>query len=307
MEHIKIEDSASYDTKKVNPINCEIKTNLDIKDSKLNINKEKQSNSSSRDISNISNGNSNINNKLNISQNGHNNIFVIESKDPETLKIYLSIRSKFMLKVYGILLSQFIFTFGIILVCQIKIIKQYLFLHKTLCISLLSASLFVYLFAFIIFLCRPDIMRRAPINYIVIFLITICETMIVAFISITYLPEIVIAAITFLTAICLAIFFISLFNLIDIKYLYMTLIALFFCALNYGILALIYKSNYLYFLYCLIAAILYILFIVYDTTVIRDEFDIDDYAYGALTLYFDIIRLFIILLQILGNFRGNRK
>ena len=40
MEQIKIEDSASYDTKKVNPINCEIKTNLDIKDSKLNINKE---------------------------------------------------------------------------------------------------------------------------------------------------------------------------------------------------------------------------------------------------------------------------
>ena len=37
------------------------------------------------------------------------------------------------------------------------------------------------------------------------------------------------------------------------------------------------------------------------------KFDIDDYAYGALTLYFDIIRLFIILLQILGNFRGNRK
>jgi FtsH-binding integral membrane protein len=306
MEQIKIEEPSSYNIKKANSINNEIKTNLDMKDSKLNINKEKSSNSSSRDVNNVSNGNSNINN-LNISQNGQNNVFIVESKEPEMLKIYLSIRSKFMLKVYGILLFQFIFTFGIILICQIKIIKKYLLSQKTLCISLLAVFAFVYLFAFTIFLCRSDLMRRVPINYIVIVLITICETIVLTYISIFFQLEIIIAAITFLTAICLAIFFISLFNQIDIKNLYMTLITLFFCALNYGILALIYRSNYLYFLYCLIAAIFYTLFIVYDTTIIRDDFDLDDYAYGALTLYFDIIRLFIIILQIIGNFRGNRK
>ena len=307
MEQIKIEDPSSCDIKKVNPINFEIKTNLDIKDSKLRINKEKQINSSSRDVSNISNGHSNINNNLDCSQNGQKDVYIVRSKDSEALKIYLSIRSKFMLKVYGILLFQFIFTFGIILVCQIQIIKKYLLSQRTLCISLMASFSFVYLFAFTIFLCRPDLMRKVPINYIVIFLITICETIVLTYLSIFFQPEIIIATITFLTAICLAIFCISIFNKIDIKSLYITLIAFFFCALNYGILALIYKSDYLNFLYCLIAAILYTLFIVYDTTIIRDDFDIDDYAYGALTLYFDIIRLFIVLLQIMVNFRGNRK
>ena len=307
MEQIKIEEPVSYDIKKANSLNNEIKSNLDIKESKLNINKEKLSNSSARDISNINNGNSNINNKLNFSKNGPKNVFIVESRESENLKIYLSIKSKFILKVYGILLFQFIFTFGIILICQLKSIKQYLLTQKTLCISLMASFSFVYLFAFTIFLCRPDLMRKVPINYIVIFLITICETIVLSYISIFFQPEIIIATITFLTAICLAIFCISIFNKIDIKSLYITLIAFFFCALNYGILALIYKSDYLNFLYCLIAAILYTLFIVYDTTVIRDEFDIDDYAYGALTLYFDIIRLFIVLLQLMVNFRGNRK
>ena len=311
MEQININFPESTDTKKSNPIKYAIKTDINIRESKLNINKEKPSNSSSRDISkdisNFSNGNSNINKNLNYSNKGQQSVSISESKEPEISKIYLSIRSKFMLKVYGILLFQFIFTFGIILLCQIKIIKQYLLSQKILCACLMGVFLFIYLISFSIFLCKPDLMRRVPINYIVIFSITICETIVLTYLSIFFQLEIIVSAITFLTAICLAIFFISLFNQIDIKYLYMTLISLFFCALNYGILALIFRNNYLHFLYCLIVAILYIFFIVYDTILIRDEFDIDDYAYGALTLYFDIIRLFIVILQIMSNFRGNRK
>lgn len=311
MEQINIEVPASNDAKKENTINNGIKTNIDIKDSKLSINKEQPFNSSSRDVSNdasnILNINSKINNNLDNSQNGKNNVLIIESKEAEMSKIELIIRSKFMLKVFGILLFQFIFTFGIILLCQLKIIKQYLLSQKTLCISLIGVFAFIYLFAFFIFLCKPDLMRRVPINYIVLLLITISETIVLSYLSIYFQSEIIVAAITFLTAICLAIFFISLFNQIDIKYLYMTLISLFFCALNYGILALIYQSNYLYFLYCFFVAILYTFFIVYDTTLIRDEYDIDDYAFGALTLYFDIIRIFIVILQIISNFRGNRK
>ena len=39
MEQIKIEDPVSYDIKKANSLNNEIKSNLDIKESKLNIKK----------------------------------------------------------------------------------------------------------------------------------------------------------------------------------------------------------------------------------------------------------------------------
>ena len=81
-----------------------------------------------------------------------------------------------MLKVYGILLTQFIFTFGLILICQIKSIKDFLFTHTILLFISMSISGFVFLISFIIFMCKPDIMRRVPQNYIVLFLITIYET-----------------------------------------------------------------------------------------------------------------------------------
>ena len=43
-----------------------------------------------------------------------------------SLDLNLNIRNAFMIKVYGILLTQFFITFGLILIAQIKIIKNYL-------------------------------------------------------------------------------------------------------------------------------------------------------------------------------------
>jgi FtsH-binding integral membrane protein len=217
------------------------------------------------------------------------------------LAINISIRSKFMLKVFGILLFQFIITFGVILITQIQTVKTYLHHNMILCIVLLCVSIFIYLTAFIVFTCNPALTRKVPINYIILFLITISFTVILSFISSLYNFEYVLGAISFIIAICLSIFCIALFNKIDIKFLAMTIISLFFLALTYGLLALIMRSYYLVFLYCVLVAILYALFIVYDTILIRDHFDIDDYIFAALTLYFDIIRLFILILRILGS------
>ena len=217
------------------------------------------------------------------------------------LAINISIRSKFMLKVFGILLFQFIITFGVVLITQIEKVKTYLHHNMTLCIVLLCVSLFIYLTAFIIFMCNPNLIRKVPINYIILFTITISFTIILSFISSLYYFAYVLGAMSFIIAVCLAIFCIALFNKIDLKFLGMTIISLCFLALTYGILALIMRSYYLEFLYCVLVAILYTLLIVYDTILIRDHFDIDDYIFAALTLYFDIIRLFILILRILGS------
>ena len=81
----------------------------------------------------------------------------------------------------------------------------------------------------------------------------------------------------------------------------MSLVSLLFLLVTYGLLALIIRNYYLIFLYCLLGALVFTLYIVYDTILIRDEFDIDDYIFAALTLYFDIIRLFILILRLLGS------
>ena len=133
--------------------------------------------------------------------------------------IELSIRSKFMLKVYGILLAQFIFTFGLILICHINKIKNYLIHHIVLYIILISISGVIYLATFIVFSCNPKLLRKVPQNYIILFIITICLSILLTYISILYSFQCVLGAISFVTAICVSIFSISLFNKIDIKYI----------------------------------------------------------------------------------------
>ena len=264
--------------------------NNEVQDPKVNVNYGKPYNPGfSTSDNNI------INSSENMKHNINYNIQVSHDS------IYLNIRNMFMLKVFGILTFQLIFTFAIVLICQIKVIKEFLLSQNILAICLICIATFVYLVLFVIFLCSPNLMRRVPTNYIIIFITTICITINLVYICIYYKPEIVVAAIAFLIAICLAMIAIALFNKIEIGYCNIVLIGLLFLGLNYGILALIYRSYYLYFLYCLIGGIIYALFIAYDTTVIRDEFSIDDYAFAALTLYFDIIRLFILILRIFGG------
>jgi FtsH-binding integral membrane protein len=217
------------------------------------------------------------------------------------LAINISIRSKFMLKVFGILLFQFLITFAFIFITQIEKIKLYLFNHYILCLVLFIISLVLYVTSFIIFSCKPSIIRKVPANYIILFLITISMTIMLVFISIEYSFQYILGATTFLIAICLAMFSIALFNKIDIKYFTISLVAFMFLAITYGLLALIVRNYYLIFLYCMLGGIVFALFIAYDTILIRDKFDIDDYIFAALTLYFDIIRLFIFILRILGS------
>ena len=246
--------------------------------------------------------NYNTNNQINVNVQS-NNVKISSSSEEEDigLAIHLSIRSKFMLKVFGILIFQLIITFAFILIAQIEKVKTYLVNNNSLFLILLCVSLFIYITAFIIFICSPSLTRKVPINYIILILITISFTIILTFLSCFYSFEVVLSAISYLIAICVAIFAIALFNKIDIQYLVMFIITLFFLLLAYGLLALIFRNYYLLFLYCIFVAVLYALFIVFDTIAIRDHFSIDDYIFAALTLYFDIIRLFILLLKILGS------
>ena len=106
----------------------------------------------------------------------------------------------------------------------------------------MSISGIIFTLTFIIFMCKPKIMKKVPHNYIFLLLITISETIILIYISILYSFEYILGAISFVMAIYFSIFFISLINKIKIKYFAMGLITLCFIGLTYGLLALIVKN-----------------------------------------------------------------
>lgn len=236
-------------------------------------------------------------------RNMENKVIIVHSDS--NINIEENIRSKFMLKVYGILLFQYIFTFGIILLCQAPRIKLFLIENDGLGIFLMIISLIIFITAFILFLCKPEITRKVPLNYLVLFVITICETILLCYISIFYNFQYVLGAICFIIAICFSIFFTSLISKINLGFLEMSIISLTFIAITYGLLALFTRNYYLIYFYCLIIAVIYAFYLIYDTQLIRDKFNIDDYIFAALTLYFDTVRLFISILRILGRSSSN--
>ena len=259
-------------------------------------------------IMNINNKN-NINkyNIINANQNQSHGINVeVFQNQKENQKINEILRNQFVRKVYGIYLVQFIITFSLILICQINVIKAFLFKQKALYISLIILSGITFILSFIIFICFPSFLKKVPQNYIFLFLFTISETILLVYISILYSFEYVLGAIVFLIGICIVIFFISCIKKISLRYILIFLIITVFLGFIYGLLSIIFRNYYLEFLFCLIGAIVFTLMLIYDTQQIS-QFDkslltIDDYIYAALILYTDIIRMFLQFLRILGRF-----
>lgn len=263
-------------------------------------------------IMNINNKN-NINkyNIINANQNQSSGMNVeVFQNQKENQKINEILRNQFVRKVYGILLVQFIITFSLILICQINVIKTFLFKQKALYISLMILSGITFILSFIIFICFPSFLKKVPQNYIFLFLFTISETILLVYISILYSFEYILGAIVFLIGICIVIFVISCIKKISLRYILIFLIITVFLGFIYGLLSIIFRNYYLEFLFCLIGAIVFTLMLIYDTQQIS-QFDkslltIDDYIYAALILYTDIIRMFLQILRILGRFYNGK-
>ena len=210
--------------------------------------------------------------------------------------------SKFIMKVYGILLFQFLIIFALVLIFQIESIKNYIFETPAFFWAFFGISLFVIIFTFALIECCPKVLRGVPCNYICLFIITIGFGIFCAFLGSLYEYQAVLGAITCVIGICIGSFCIGLFNKGgNLKSWFFIISSLICLAIHYGIMALIFRSHYLIFLYDTIFAILYSAYIAFDTIVIKKTYSLDDYILACVILTVDIIRLFTILLKIFGN------
>ena len=244
-------------------------------------------------------------------QNDNQSKNIQSNKTLEMSDIIKDMRNKFIRKVFGILLILFLFTFGFIFLCQIEIIKNYLINHPFLCLILIGGAVIILCVSLIIMLCKPILMKEVPQNYIFLIINVIAMTALLICLTVFFEFEYILASVVLVIAICLGIFIISCFKRIDLKYIFILLIIALFLAFAYGILILFYRNYYLDFLYCLIGAFIFSLFIIYDTQRLyypneagEYAYDIDDYIWASLTLYLDIIRLFVEILKLVTSLFG---
>ena len=97
-----------------------------------------------------------------------------KNKESDTSSIINDkLKSNFLIKVYGILLFQFIIIFGLVLIFQIKLISSYIKTHPALYWSIYIITLIAYMVMLIAFLVNPENLNKVPTNYFILFLMTI--------------------------------------------------------------------------------------------------------------------------------------
>lgn len=226
------------------------------------------------------------------------------------------IRNGFIRKVYGIVGSQLLMT-TVVAAAIMRLGQSTLRHQQSLTLGLLLVSMVLSIGTMCIFCCCPQLMRKSPQNYIILFLFTLAESICVGMISVQYTTQSVVMAFGILTVVVFALTLFACQTSVDFTgcgpYLFVGIL----CLMSFGFfmwLGSFFLSaasmNFMNILYACCGALLFSFYIVYDTQLIiggkhqrSNEFCIDDYAFAAISLYLDIVQLFLFLLRIFGQRR----
>jgi len=219
--------------------------------------------------------------------------------------IQMSVRTGFIIKVYGILSIQLMITFGAVLFCQIKPIKYFIFKNQAFAASLLIFSSSSFIIFFLILACCRGISRKVPYNYLFLFAITLCQAISCAITSSIYSFQIVSIALVLTIVATLAISFYACTTKNNFSTCRIGLYVIFSQMFTIGIIAVLFRVKALYAFYTFCMTICVGIYLVYDTQLIMGKlgvgYSIDDYIFASLEIYMDIIRLFLYILKIVGN------
>ena len=230
-------------------------------------------------------------------------------KDEEVSEMDLnySVRKGFIVKTYGILLSQLAITCAFICLSFIPAVKEIVKdnIHSPLIFSFLIVFVIVTIIVIIVFSCCRQTARTVPINYILLFSFTLCMSFYCLLFTSFFPAEYVISAVllTFGATVGLTIYAAKTdtdFTFCD-AFLFALLLIIIFSVI------LFFWVGYVVF-YLIFGILVYSLYIIYDTQLILGnktfEYNVDDYCLAALNLYIDIIYMFIKIIQLLGYLKG---
>lgn len=222
-----------------------------------------------------------------------------------------TIRHGFIQKVYGILCAQLLITTligGITMAMLDDVGRGRLQGGFFLSLAVMTGVMCVLM-------CKPDLMKTYPTNYAILSVFTLAESVLVGFIGAQYTAEsvLIVVGVTAIVVFGLSIF--ACQTSYDFSgwgpYLLCALLVmcgLSFCFMIGAMLGLANSPAFqgLRLIFAGFAAMLFSFYIVYDTQLImggkhQNQFAIDDYCMAALSLYMDIVSLFLYLLEIFGD------
>lgn len=216
-----------------------------------------------------------------------------------------SIRRGFIRKVYSILSVQLLATFGAVM----------LFAHNDGTrefaennIWLLIVSIILVFVALITMCCCEGVRRTSPHNMIFLSLFTIGEAITVAYGTIRFDKDVVMMAIGLTAVVVIALTVFAFQTKWDFTICGGTLFAALFVFIMVGFIISftgLGRSRSGELIMSSIGVLIFSAYLIYDTQMImggdhKYSMSPEEYIFGAITLYLDIINLFLYILRILG-------
>ncbi|XP_029672067.1 protein lifeguard 1 isoform X2 [Formica exsecta] len=216
-----------------------------------------------------------------------------------------TIRNGFIRKVYSILMCQLLITFGMItLFLYHKPTQQWAMRHTELFWIAFAATIILI----ICMACCTNVRRKAPMNFIFLFLFTLAEAFLLALASSTYKSEEVMLAVGITAAVCLGLTIFAFQTKIDFTGLHTVLFVAVLILLIFGIVAMIWPGKIMTLVYASLGALIFSFYLIYDTQMMiggKHKYSIspEEYIFAALSLYLDVVNIFIYILTIIGASR----
>jgi protein lifeguard len=203
-------------------------------------------------------------------------------------------------KVLGIVFFQMVFTLSMALYSSFNDSFASIVRNPA---TLISAVLLLFLSMTTLLCC--DLTRAVPANYFLLFLFTLSQSVLVSVTASMYKPESVILAIVILVIVTTCLWFGSLCMTSSEDYARNMLLAIAIGCIIQMAAFPFYFAGRAFDTYLMIeglgGSLIYGAYVAIDLHLIAEKIDIDDYILGAITLYVDLITLFIKILQVVGK------
>lgn len=217
-----------------------------------------------------------------------------------------AIRHAFIRKVYLILTVQLLFTLGLVALFVLHHdVKLFVQRHR----YLYWVSYAAFLVTYISMMCCGNLRRKSPTNFILLIIFTAAFSYMAAMISSYHSTYIVLLSVGLTAGITLLLTLFAVQTKYDFTGCGMFLCVASMLVLLFGLVAMIISFftviPILQLVYAALIALLFSMYLVYDTQQIvggrKHEIGAEEYIYGSIILYMDIMNIFLSMLQLTGS------
>lgn len=212
-----------------------------------------------------------------------------------------SVRNAFVRKVYFLVLCMLAVMIGITcLFLFVPAIKSYV--RESLWMYWLSW--FVGFGTLVILCCFEDARRKSPTNLILLSIFTLAEAFMVGTLCAWYDSDEVLIALGITAGIVLSVTIFACQTKFDFTSWVVYLWAFTWALLFFGFFAILFSDRVVNIIYASLGAFLFSGYLLVDTQMLvggkRYELSPDEYVFGALTIFLDIINIFVMILSLVG-------